>query len=1205
MLQETYCTKEFIDTFKKGWDGEIYHSITDSSHSRGICILFKKGIKCNILSEHSDDSGRLLLINIEIDGNEYTLCNIYCPNNVNERIQFIQKLNGWIDEFAAHKRNLIIGGDFNCVDSITDRSSGNLDKSSKALIDLKSNLNLVDLWKEFNPEKIEFTYIDPSANGRNSRIDLLLSSKPLKCKMKSCCINQSPAPDHKAVCLELIIEKKVRGKGYWKMNCDVLNEESYAEGIKDLFSEAMNEYGLHVTKGVLWDYVKIKIKQYSISYCINKARLKQDRIKIIETNLDSLDDKLCNKKDSVIEEQRKYLKKELDDLYNDKAKGYQIRSRAKWLEEGEKSTSYFFGLEKSRQNYNCINSLKDDSDIVQESDEKILSTACNFYSKLYTSKANVDCEVDDFLDSVKPENVLSDTDQDLCEGKLSIEECRQAILNMKKTKSPGLDGISIEFYQQFWHLIGNFLVSVYNESYENEKLPDSQRKAVISLIFKKGDVNDIANYRPISLTNVDYRIVAFVLANRVQNVIGSIVNHDQTAYIKGRYMGTNIRLVSDVIDYYDTLDKSGLLLMIDFKKAFDSLEWNFLFKTLKLFNFGPSFIKWINTIYTLPEACIKNNGYFSESFSLQRGIRQGCPVSALMFVLCVETLGLKIRQHSGLKGFNLGNQVKQIKVVQYADDGIIFLNDKDEMCCALSILNNFGRVAGTVLNVAKCEGLWLGKNKGLQNNCKMFGIKWPNQFRCLGIYLGHDKELNAIKNWDEKIDLVDKELNKWSKRNLTLFGRIQIIKTFAMSKLVLSATLLPTPQNIIKKINKIIYKFLWRSKDKVKRIKVIKDIKNGGLGMVDTQCLFDSFKANWVNRLMKANPDLHGWAQLPRVLLRMFNDHGLNLSFNFDKSVVFEELDNINPFYKEVVMCYNRVYVTDLKTFEQSIHSQPIWGNKFITTKYRHKNKVLFLRNWIRSGINKIGDLRFVNGELDENYIHHIVIKKQNIFSDMMILKRALRPFKDLLKNDENYAELNFSIDRSNVMYKKLITNETSKVIIQSDFLQYYCEKENVCENNAFYNKIYLEKELKLREFNWKVLHGILPCNKNLKQWRKKDCDKCDVCGKVQTIEHLLFKCPYLKPLWAIIEKLFQVPISFESICCLKKEIKLKNIITFITFLIYKEWLLLSFDKKVRSKHLNIAFYKTELACKIKTYKLCKSINVNHIDDMSKLLDKL
>ena len=166
---------------------------------------------------------------------------------------------------------------------------------------------------------------------------------------------------------------------------------------------------------------------------------------------------------------------------------------------------------------------------------------------------------------------------------------------MKGNKSPGLDGITIEFYQLFWPLLGNLLVEVFNESHEDGKLPESQRKSVISLIHKKDREDDIKNYRPISLTNVDYRILAFTLSERLHKVLNNIVSSDQCAYVRGRYMGTNIRLVNDVIDYFDMTDKNGILFMLDFTKAFDSLERNFLLKTLRFFNFGPSFIKWIET----------------------------------------------------------------------------------------------------------------------------------------------------------------------------------------------------------------------------------------------------------------------------------------------------------------------------------------------------------------------------------------------------------------------------------------------------------------------------------------------------------------------------------------------------------------------------------------------------------------------------------
>ena len=132
------------------------------------------------------------------------------------------------------------------------------------------------------------------------------------------------------------------------------------------------------------------------------------------------------------------------------------------------------------------------------------------------------------------------------------------------------------------------------------------------------------------------------------------------------------------------------LLTIDFKKAFDSLEWNFMLKTLQTFNFGPSFINWIKTIYNSPEACIENNGHISEVFQISRGIRQGCPVSALLNVLSVEVLATKIRQSQSLKGFNFGTEENPIKLAQYADDAILFLNDKEELCSAINIINHLG-----------------------------------------------------------------------------------------------------------------------------------------------------------------------------------------------------------------------------------------------------------------------------------------------------------------------------------------------------------------------------------------------------------------------------------------------------------------------------------------------------------------------------------
>ena len=589
MLQETYCTESNKVKFKKGWRGDVIHSCTNSTHSRGVSILLSRKLNYTVIDSHSDNDGRIILVNLEMCNKGYTLVNIYAPNIVSERIAFFQKLREFINLHSLNKNRLIVGGDFNCVLNTNDRTSGIIDKSSNVLTEILDNFDLVDVWKYLNPELVQFTYIDSSPRMCNSRIDLLLLSKCLRSLCCSSKIDHAPVPDHKVVSVHLQAKVNDRGKGYWKINNNLLKSKEYEEGISELIQDVILEYGQHVSKSFLWDYLKIKIKEYSIAFSIKLAQNKKDKVKSLESLLDSLDKELTEKKDESIFQKRQDVKMKLDEIYKDIARGYQIRSRARWVEEGEQSSKYFLRLESNRQNYNCITTLKASSGITVDTDNDILDVAKTFYSDLYTSRTVSNEDMDLAFNSLIPENILSPELQQKCEGLLAKDECFRAVKLMKRNKSPGLDGISIEFYEHFWPLIGDLLVDTYNESFENKILPDSQRSAVLSLIFKKGDTEDITNYRPISLTNVDYRILAFVLAARMQSVINSIVSHDQTAYIKNRYMGYNIRLVDDVVEYYDHMQKKGLLFMADFSKAFDSLEWKFLFKTLDFFNFGPSF----------------------------------------------------------------------------------------------------------------------------------------------------------------------------------------------------------------------------------------------------------------------------------------------------------------------------------------------------------------------------------------------------------------------------------------------------------------------------------------------------------------------------------------------------------------------------------------------------------------------------------------
>lgn len=169
----------------------------------------------------------------------------------------------------------------------------------------------------------------------------------------------------------------------------------------------------------------------------------------------------------------------------------------------------------------------------------------------------------------------------------------------------------------------------------------TQRRGIIKLIPKKdAEPYLIKNWRPISLLNCDFKIAAKAIANRFKHVFPNLIDNDQTGFLKGRFIGENIRLVDGVIKYAAAKNIPGLLLFLDFEKVFDTVEWSFIQKTLKYFNFGPSTMNWIRLFYHNTESCIQNNGWSSAFFKLGRGVRQGCPLSPYLFILCSEILAI-------------------------------------------------------------------------------------------------------------------------------------------------------------------------------------------------------------------------------------------------------------------------------------------------------------------------------------------------------------------------------------------------------------------------------------------------------------------------------------------------------------------------------------------------------------------------------------
>src|SRR4051812_5239995 len=711
-----------------------------------------------------------------------TCGSVYIPASIAERASFLQSLPPSLPTEIS-----LLGGDFNIsanpaldhAPPLTSATSTSPPSHWRDLADTLLQWGLSDLLRLQSLSTIQCTHWQHcTASYVGTRIDYLCVPPSQSPSFSPLQALHCPYSDHYYLTSTWTLSSSLpHGPGTWKLNTSLLGLPDFQTAIRETWEKSQAEPSPSPQEA--WEHAKSAFQATARFLSQSHHRQSLSQFKSLQDQIQNLDTLLSKASPEVLPSllaARTSTKERLEHQATRTFQGLRVRSRTKWFEQGEKSSSYFHKLIAGRRMSSRLRGLRNSSGIVVSSMEEITGICSDFYSHLYSATPTVPESVNTLLHSSLP-SIPAHSSNSL-ESDITPEEVSQAILSSVNNSTPGTDGLPFEFYKTFSHILASPLASIFNQSLQDGSLPFSFSRSLLTLIFKKkGEESDLKNWRPIALLNCDRKILSKIIATQIQKVAHSIIHLSQTGFIKGRRIQDNTMALYQILDFYRHSPSPGSLIFLDQEKAYDKVNWEYLLACLSRFGFGPKIRTAIQALHSGLLTSITANGFMGIPFTTAQGLPQGDPLSPILYDMVLEPLLAFFRR--SLSGLPIPNF--PFRVGAFADDMVVGLTSTQDHCMLLEGIALHQGACNASLNLDKSETLLLSPDSNIPPLGKL--LSRDSLFTHLGIPF-HPQSLPFPSDfYSSLLDKLRATMASWQPRRLSLQGKVLILNSRLLSKL--------------------------------------------------------------------------------------------------------------------------------------------------------------------------------------------------------------------------------------------------------------------------------------------------------------------------------------------------------------------------------------------------------------------------------------